>query len=194
MIMGEPLVPVQPAALDLILDEARSLGFSMNSTSMTGALLRVLAMSKRAGQMLEIGTGVGVGTAWILEGMDFQSRLTSLEKDDECLAVVRKVFALEPRVRFVQGDARSFLENDDHLYDLVFADSFVGKVEGLELALARIAPGGFYVVDDLLPQTNWPEGHGERVHELRECLSGDRRFTLVDMTWDSGVIIATRRP
>jgi hypothetical protein len=44
----------------------------------TGLFLRTLAASKPAGRFLELGTGTGVATAWLLDGMDHASRSCSM--------------------------------------------------------------------------------------------------------------------
>jgi predicted O-methyltransferase YrrM len=42
------------------------------------ALERAVAATKPGGKLLEIGTGTGVGTLWILDGMDQQAHLPRL--------------------------------------------------------------------------------------------------------------------
>lgn len=59
-----------PAALARILKRSAEIGFEMASEDRTGALLRTLAASKPGGRFLELGTGTGVATAWVLDGMD----------------------------------------------------------------------------------------------------------------------------
>jgi len=39
----------------------------MPSDVMVGALLRLLAAAKPGGRMLELGTGTGLATAWVLD-------------------------------------------------------------------------------------------------------------------------------
>jgi len=44
-------------------------------------MLRTLAASKPGGRFLELGTGTGIATAWLLEGMDERSTLISIDND-----------------------------------------------------------------------------------------------------------------
>ena len=60
-------------------------------------------------------------------------------------------------------------------FDLIFADTWPGKFSQLPETLALVRPGGFYVVDDLLPQPNWPEGHAASLERL--MLAGGTRAT-----------------
>ncbi len=53
-----------------IKERTTALQFSMASEPLVGAMLRTLVASKPGGRFLELGTGTGVATAWLLEGMD----------------------------------------------------------------------------------------------------------------------------
>src|SRR5205085_1277758 len=68
-----------PIALRAILD--RSAAFAMPSEPRTGAMLRMLAATKPGGRLLELGTGTGLATAWLLDGMDRDARLISVDVD-----------------------------------------------------------------------------------------------------------------
>ena len=59
-----------PAEYEAILRDSKEMNFGMPSDLQTGALLRTLAASKPNGSFLEIGTGTGLETAWLLDGMD----------------------------------------------------------------------------------------------------------------------------
>jgi predicted O-methyltransferase YrrM len=61
-------------------------------------------------------------------------------------------------------------------FDLVFADAMPGKYEGLGEALSVVKTGGFYVIDDMLPQQNWPDGHAAKVPLLIETLASKPDF------------------
>ena len=184
-----------PTSLDQIFNRTQEMGFGMASEARTGALLRMLAASKPSGRMLELGTGTGLSTAWLLAGMDSASTLVSVDTDADVQDVARTTLGSDPRLTLVAGDAAEFLmRQEPQTYDLVFADAMPGKYEALEPALAVVKPGGFYVIDDMLPQPNWPDGHAKKVPVLLRRLADDDRFSIVPMAWASGVVVAARRP
>jgi hypothetical protein len=49
------------------------------------------------------------------------------------------------------------------------------------------------VIDDMLPQPNWPEGHAAKVPVLIEQLAANTRFEILPLVWASGVVVAVRR-
>jgi predicted O-methyltransferase YrrM len=184
----------EPPVLAQILEETAGLNFTMASEPKTGALLRALAASKPAGRLLELGTGTGVGTAWLLAGMDAASTLTTVDIDPKTQNVARKALGSDPRLSFVLEDALDFLHRRAPAsFDLVFADALRGKFEGLDEALAVVKPGGLYVIDDLLPQPSWPEGLGEKVPPLIERLAANKQFQIVPISWASGIVLAVKK-
>ena len=56
-----------------------------------------------------------------------------------------------------------------------------------------LAEAGLYVIDDLLPQENWPPDHAPRVPRLVERLMARNDLVISRLDWSSGVLIATRR-
>ena len=71
-----------PDQLPTLTARTEEMQFNMASEQLTGALLQVLAASKPGGKMLELGTGTGIGTSWLLSGMDESSTLVSVETDE----------------------------------------------------------------------------------------------------------------
>lgn len=183
-----------PQPLDAIMRDTEGIGFSMGSEPLTGTVLRALAASKPGGRLLELGTGTGIGTAWLLAGMDESSRLESLDTDPAAQEIARRHLGDDRRITFHLKDAATFLEEPHpHGFDLIFADAWPGKFPQRDLALSHLRLGGIYVIDDLLAQPDWPEGHGERVTELIVDLESRPEFLTVKLAWASGLMIAVRR-
>ena len=191
--MDELTYTHNPASLDSILRDTAELGFDMGSDPRTGALLRTLAASKPGGRFLELGTGTGIATAWILGGMDKSAELISVDLDGRVQEIARAHLGSDPRLKFVIEDGLEFLRRQPHgSFDFVFADAMPGKYEGLDEALRVLKPGGIYIVDDMLPQPNWPEGHAPKIPVLIEALSRTADLSVVPLAWATGLVIAVR--
>ena len=191
--LRDDLNSAMPSVLEAIHRDTRELGFRMASEPKTGALLRMLAASKPGGRLLELGTGTGIGTAWLLAGMDASSTLESVDSDERVVAVARRHLAADPRVTFHVADGASFLARlPRRAFDLVYADTWPGKFTDLDTALSLLRVGGIYFVDDLLPQSGWPEGHGAKVRALIDALEHHREFAAVKLSWASGLMILAR--
>ena len=184
-----------PTTLVRILKRTSELGFELASEDRTGALLRTLAASKPGGRFLELGTGTGVATAWVLDGMDATSQLVSVDVDAKLQESAREALGHDARLTLVLEDAAAFLKRQPAAsFDFVFADAMRGKYDNLDDALRLVRAGGFYVIDDMLPQSNWPEGHGPRVSALLEALAARPDFEITPMAWASGLVVAVRKP
>ncbi|MFJ3900234.1 O-methyltransferase [Streptomyces sp. NPDC090025] len=182
-----------PRPLVGILAEAARIGFAMSCEHRTGALLSTLAAAKRGGLIVELGTGIGAGTAWLLDGMDADARLVTVEADSGRQAVARRHIGDDPRVAFVHDDAERWLRTyEGPRFDLAFVDCRPGKFTGLDRLVRLLRPGALYVGDDLNPQPTWPDDHQARVDRfLREMPRHTRmRWTLMD--WASGLAVAAR--
>jgi predicted O-methyltransferase YrrM len=183
-----------PAELSTIREETTEIQFSMASEPLVGALLRALAASKPGGRFLELGTGTGIATAWLLGGMDAASTLVSVDNDENVQRVARKALGRDGRLSLVMSGGLEFLQNQiPASFDFVFADAMPGKYDGLDEALALVKPGGFYVIDDMLPQPNWPDGHVAKVPLLLERLATHGGFATLPLAWASGVVVAVRK-
>ncbi|KUL33589.1 O-methyltransferase [Streptomyces regalis] len=182
-----------PAALPALKAAAREAGFTMSCDARTGSLLATLAAARPGGRILELGTGVGEGTAWLLSGMDRTAGLVTVELDDAVQAVARERFRHDERVTFVAGDGGTWLEEYvGQPFDLVFADTWPGKFTHLDRALELVAPGGTYLIDDLLPQPGWPDGHHAAVTHLLATLERRPDFRTTRLAWSSGLLMAVR--
>ena len=183
-----------PKGFSDIETASQAIGFSMPSDLQTGALLKTLAGSKPEASVLEIGTGTGLATAWLLAGMDADSMLTSIDNEPIYQSVAEQVLGDDTRLQLLCTDAGNWLEeNTDQKFDLIFADAWPGKYANLDAALNSLSVGGFYVIDDMLPQPNWPDGHGDNVDKLVVDLESRENFQIVKMAWSTGILIATKK-
>jgi len=164
----------------------------MASDLYTGSLLKTLVAAKTGGRILELGTGSGLATSWILGGMDKGALLVTVENNEMLLSVAQQNLK-DYRIQFVLEDGYKWLkEYKDEKFDLIFADAMPGKYDLFEEAFSLLKPGGFYIIDDMLPQPNWPEGHAERVASFVNFLESRNDIVLTKLNWSTGIIIAVK--
>jgi predicted O-methyltransferase YrrM len=183
-----------PPQLSSIRERTLEIQFPMASEPLVGAMLRVLVASKPNGRFLELGTGTGISTAWLLSGMDAGSTLISVDNDRKVQEVAGNSLRADGRLTLVTSVGLEFLRDQaPESFDFVFADAIPGKYEGLEEALAVVKVGGFYVIDDMLPQPNWPDGHAAKIPSLIERLASKTNFVILPVIWASGIVLAVRK-
>ncbi|NNV56519.1 O-methyltransferase [Limnovirga soli] len=181
-----------PKAYNAILTATTLSGFTMASDILTGSLLRTLAASKPSGAFLELGTGTGLSTSWILDGMDASSTLISIDNDAAFLNIANTQLGNDSRVELVLTDGAKWVEENKHRqFDYIFADTWHGKYLLLNEVLAMIKKGGLF--DDMLPQPNWPEGHQEKALQLVSYLETREDLFLTKQVWSTGIIIAVKK-
>jgi predicted O-methyltransferase YrrM len=185
-----------PAILKELEEATRAIGFTMGSDYLTGSLLRTLAATKRGGQLLELGTGTGFSAAWMLDGMDAQATLVSVDVNEQTTAIPRRYLGHDSRITFTTLDGGAFIDSmlaQGTRFDLIFADMPPGKFHHVDETLQLLKPGGMYVIDDLLMLTSWEEAHVMRVYKLLAMLEARQDLRITKLNWSSGLLVAVRR-
>lgn len=193
--MNDQGVGILPKGYEALLNASRLAKFAMPSDFQTGALLRTLAVTKPNARFLELGTGTGLGACWLLDGMDASSSLTSVESNEAWMRIARSHIA-DPRVQFILGDGLAFLEQAPaESFDFIYADTWPGKYVGFEHTLRILRKDGIIVMDDMLPQPNWPSDHAPKVAKLLREIDElpARGFSVLKMCWYTGHILITKR-
>jgi len=83
--------------------------------------------------------------------------------------------------------------NREAHFDFIFADTWHGKYLMLDEVLEMLKIGGLYIVDDMLHQPNWPEGHAEKAEKFVEKLEAYPFLTITKLNWSTGIIVAVRK-
>jgi predicted O-methyltransferase YrrM len=183
-----------PGRVRTATKRAEAAGFTMSCDPHVGQLLGVLAAtSSRDGRILELGTGTGVGLAWIVEGLGSRAdvEVVSVEMAPDIAA-----FAASSEwpdfVKLEVGDALEFIGQPER-YDLIFADAQGGKWEGLEQTIDSLRPGGLLLVDDMEPTEYMNDEHRVKTVEVRERLLASEHIAHVELNWATGLILCARR-
>jgi demethylmenaquinone methyltransferase/2-methoxy-6-polyprenyl-1,4-benzoquinol methylase len=182
-----------PPLVAAATSRAGAASFLFSCGPAAGRLLAVLAAHLPPGaRVLELGTGAGVGTAWIVSGLLPRTDVTvvTVEQDPQRAALA------------AQGDWPGFvdLRVADALavlagggtFDLIFADAEGGKWEGLDRTIAALGPHGLLVVDDMTPAPGWTSEQHTRQDRVRRTLLTSPLLTTVELGHGSGVMLAAR--
>jgi len=167
----------------------------------TGAVLRLLAATTGARAVVELGTGAGVSTLWLLQGMRPDGVLTSVDTEGEHQRLARQSL-LEAgygsgRVRLISGRALDVLPRlSDGVYDLVFCDAASSEnADYLEAALRLLRPGGVVVFAGALgngrvSQPGARDSETVALRELARSVRDEPRLVAALLPLSAGVLAA----
>ncbi len=183
-------VPPSVAAAE---NRAAEHGFEHSCERGVGEMLAVLAATTPlGGRILELGTGFGVGLAWILTGLGSRTdvEVVSIENDAERIASLAAI-DFPAHASIVEGEIEASLPTLGQ-FDLIFADAEAGKWTGLELTIAALAPQGLLLVDDMDLLRYDSVVDRLTVEDVRKVLMTDSRLASVELDVASGIILASR--
>jgi len=134
---------------------------------------------KTIGQILELGTGTGLSTSWILDEWIIIPHWFQLTMNPGFWKLPKDFWGMITALNLMSADAGKWVENNRHQkFDYIFADTWHGKYLLLDEVLSMLNKGGLYIIDDMLPQPNWPEGHQEKAIKLVDYFRNKRRFII----------------
>jgi predicted O-methyltransferase YrrM len=163
-----------------------------------GALLRFLASTIDASNVVEIGTGTGVSGLWLLRGMNSASVLTSIDSDAERQRAAKEIFSsaaiASNKIRLIAGRAIEVVDKlTSNAYDLMFINGDKLEYETLfDQSLRLLRPGGLLVFHNVLSDSNAADNLA--VIKVSEKIKDDSRLVSVMIPSGSGIIAASYRP
>lgn len=117
----------------------------------TGALLQVLTAATAAKAVVELGTGAGVSSLFLLGGMPADGILTSIDAESEHQRLAKQSLTdagySGSRARLIAGRALEVLPKlSDAAYDVLFCDAAREEnLNYLESGLRLLRPGGMVI-------------------------------------------------
>tara|TARA_R110002049_G_scaffold282923_1_gene462908 strand:+ start:597 stop:1346 length:750 start_codon:yes stop_codon:yes gene_type:complete len=182
-----------PSVYSKIQAKSKEIGFSMPSDLYIGSLLKTLISSRTNANILELGTGIGLSLAWMVDGLGKDGLLTTIDNNPELTDIAKDYFGTDPRLSILCEDGEKWIKGySGPQFDLIFADSWPGKYSQIDEILSMVKVGGFYIIDDMNQQENWPIGHAEKAESLVKYLEKRDDFNLTKMNWSTGVILMTK--
>ena len=173
---------------------AASSGFAFSCEPDVGALLAALAATVPPdGRILELGTGAGVGLAWLAYGLGRRRdvEVVSVDIDPTIQHAARQLDWPLP-IRFELGDGADLVATLGSFH-LIFADAPGGKLVALGRTVDALVPGGTLVVDDMdLSRHSDPELR-RGLAGVRDTLLSHTELVCAELAFSSGVILAAKR-
>lgn len=143
-----------------------------------GRFLAVLAAG--AASIAELGTGTGVGTAWMVSGMPPGCWLMTVEIDEAQAEVVRGLFAADGRVQVITGDAAAEVASRGP-FDLIFADCGIRDDASFGALVDLLRPGGRIVMDDTTPVAAHVPGSPMQAQDLKRRFFSSPRLVSTEV-------------
>lgn len=168
-----------------------------------GATLRFLASIIEARSVVEVGTGTGVSSAWLLRGMRGDGVLTSVDLEAEHQRLARKTLTEagidSRRFRLISGAAMDVLPRltDGH-YDLVFLDGDKSEyADYLAEAVRLLREGGIVAIDnalwhDRVADAAQRDNDTVTIRELGKSLRDDERWLPLLLPVGDGLLVAKK--
>lgn len=170
----------------------------------TGQLLRMLTASTQARAVVELGTGAGVSSLWLLAGMSPEGILTSVDSESEHQRLAKlsltEAGVAPGRARLIGGRALQVLPRlSDDAYDLVFCDAARSEnIDYLTASLRLLRPGGIVVFAGGLGGGRIGEQSARdtdtlALRELARTMRDEPRLVSAAVPVGTGLLVATRR-
>ena len=185
--------------------QARQQSAEMNSAFVTpaeGAALRVLAHTNHAKHIVEIGTSAGGATQWLVQGIDDDGQVTSIDVDGEHHRVAKQLFGEAgipaPKIRLILGKPLEVLPRlSDQSYDIVVVSSELADLNLLFDATVRLLrERGLFILLNALgnarvgdPAQRDPATVSRRLFVQR--VNNDPQFTTSLLPVGDGILVAS---
>ena len=171
---------------------AEQMNYSDSTSREVGRLLQLLASQSLSGVLVEIGTGCGVASAWIVSALAPGASFFTVEANVARAAAARALFDAYPNVHVVHGDWRQLLRIGQ--FSLLYAGLESPRLSEADRLLQTLRPGGLIVLDRLNPIEQLPEDLRRKPDKLRDFYLNDPRLlaTEVQVSSSEAVILATR--
>lgn len=163
-----------------------------------GSLLRTLAASLPQGRIGEVGTGSGVGSAWITSGLASGATLTTVEINGRLAQAARSLFTDYGNVEVFTGNWLEVMP--DHApFDLLFFDGGAQQAfqkDNWQKVASLLKPFGIMIIDDLTPEEDWPESWRNKPDAKRELAFKSGLFTATEIRSrkDSATLVLVKNP
>lgn len=116
-----------------------------------------------------------------------------VDNDPGFQAIAKRFLEKDNRLVLVESDGESWIKENSNLkFDFIFADTWPGKYSLLDETLLMLNRGGIYIIDDMMQQPNWPEGHDIKAKNLISELDSLEGYSTTKMEWSTGLMLLVK--
>lgn len=167
-----------------------------------GQLLALLARSKNARTVFEMGSGYGYSAIWFAGALPAGGMVhctDGSEKNREKAMAYFEQAGVRDKTTFRVGNALELIDEAEGPFDIIFND--IDKQDypaALELAVPKLAPGGLFITDNALwygkvAETEPTDDATAGVLEFNRKSFADDRIDSVILPLRDGLMISQRR-
>ncbi|SMG15764.1 Methyltransferase domain-containing protein [Marivirga sericea] len=149
-------------------------------------LLSLLVKGFKCKQVIELGTSLGINTAYLATAKT-DCQITTFEADPAALKIAKEINANRKNIHFQKGDIAyllpEYLHKSNPKIDLVYADAnhtYAASIEYFNIILPYITKNSIYVMDDI----HWSSGMKKAWEELKKR---DEVSSSIDL-FDAGLL------
>ncbi|UJF30612.1 O-methyltransferase [Kaistella sp. 97-N-M2] len=167
-----------------------------------GRLLTIISKMTQPKNILEIGTFTGYATLCLAEGLSKEGKITTLDVNEELAYLPRKYFReseFATQIDFQMKDAKTFLEETEEIFDLVFIDADKENYpEYFKLIKPKIKSGSVILFDNVLwygkvLDENSKQISTQKIQELNDSVAKDEDFENLILPLRDGVNLIRKR-
>ena len=152
-------------------------------------LIRFMLEMKKPLNILEVGTATGFSTIFMLEFLNKNAKITTIEKMEERAAKAEenfKKFDKNKQITLVKGDATDILTqlvSKGHTYDFIFMDAAKGQYINFFADVKKLLKcGGMLITDNMLQEGRLLDSRYTVVRRDRTIHSRMREYVNVLLT------------
>jgi predicted O-methyltransferase YrrM len=148
-------------------------------------------------KVLEIGTGVGVATAWLVAGLGSRTDVDILSVEaDATLGATARSYRWPSFVRIETANVETALADHASTFDLILADASASTLDHVDAMVDASRSGGMLIffhhagVDAAAAS----EPGDAPLSALRQTVLDHDKLVAADIDWCGGLLIAAKRP
>lgn len=166
-----------------------------------GRVLSMLSKLVSPRRILEIGTFTGYASLCLAEGLTEDGLIYTLDINEELEEMVRASFessGLNPKIKYLIGDAAVTLPALNESFDLVFIDADK-KNNGTyyDLVFDKLRPGGLIIVDNVLWSgkvlNSNPDKDTKNITNFNDKIAADRRVEKLILPVRDGLFVIRKK-